>query len=44
RGEGTLVTIAEVMTLAIGKDTGRLYAGTGGAGIWFSDDQAETWE
>lgn len=42
RNEG--LTNTRIRQLVIAPDTGRLYAGTEGGGVWFSDDQAETWE
>lgn len=37
------LTNTTINHLAVARDSGRIYAATGGAGVWFSD-QAETWE
>lgn len=42
RNDGLTNTV--IRQLAIAPDTGRIYAGTLGGGVWFSDDQAETWQ
>ncbi|MBI3658460.1 MAG: hypothetical protein HY232_18810 [Acidobacteria bacterium] len=42
RNLGLTVTLINAITIA--RDTGRLYIATAGASVWFSDDQAETWQ
>ncbi|MBI1747136.1 MAG: hypothetical protein HYR55_11180, partial [Acidobacteria bacterium] len=38
------LTVTRLNDITIARDTGRLYIATAGASVWFSDDQAETWQ
>ncbi|MBI1747652.1 MAG: hypothetical protein HYR55_13860, partial [Acidobacteria bacterium] len=42
RNQGLLNT--RINQVAVSRTTGRIYLATGGAGVYVSDDQAETWQ